>query len=366
VAVFAAGAGVLAACSSLPSVSFGYYLTTPTAKVTISRTVGCDPNKEHFVFIDTPAVITTYGADKRFYQPIFIKEIEDGKGKFADTSLGFSYYDDGKLKGINSTTTGQGDTILKAGASIMSAVAVVAIMALDGGNGPCEVLEKWGGGKTVSIVYSAPIDLPMILGHTPPEPKPAVPGQSAPAPGSSVTAQSIPLNAPGYESLLEKLTGLQHPTMEIGSATLLYGGARSGPIDLKSPPTARDEAPIPGAVNLVLQKMATLDVTVTQGDGTAWKTNVLYPTGFTYSLPIPKAELFGTQSLVLSLAESGAITGITYGKTGGAAGALGAAQSIITSLPSQASQTSQLKEQADLLAQQQRLWICRNRPLDCK
>jgi hypothetical protein len=99
-----------------------------------------------------------------------------------------------------------------------------------------------------------------------------------------------------------------------------------------------------------------------------WKGTVAIPSRETYQLPIPKAALFGVQKFSLSLSEAGAITAVNYGKNTGAAGAANAGASIATALTpeSTAARAADLKAQADLIAQQQRLHRCQTNPAACQ
>jgi hypothetical protein len=84
-------------------------------------------------------------------------------------------------------------------------------------------------------------------------------------------------------------------------------------------------------------------------------------------LPIPKAALFGKQTFSLSLSEAGTITAVDYGKQTGAAGALNAAGSIATAVDPETptAKAADLKAQADIIAQQQRLLRCQRAPASC-
>lgn len=91
------------------------------------------------------------------------------------------------------------------------------------------------------------------------------------------------------------------------------------------------------------------------------------PTTETFVLPIPKAALFGKQTFVLSLAESGRISTLGYGRTTGVPGAFNAATAASTAeITEDNAGAAALKAAADLIAQQQRFNTCKLKPTDCK
>ena len=77
--------------------------------------------------------------------------------------------------------------------------------------------------------------------------------------------------------------------------------------------------------------------------------------------------MFGKQSFTLTLADSGAVTAVDYGKVSGASGGLNASTSAMgTMVPeSTANKAADMKAQADLIAQQQRLVRCQAQPDKC-
>lgn len=89
--------------------------------------------------------------------------------------------------------------------------------------------------------------------------------------------------------------------------------------------------------------------------------------GHPYTLPIPRAAIFGTQTVVANFSSAGAVTAVTYGRTSGAAAVLGAAtQAVDTARGNTAAQNAaDLKGQADEIAQRQRLARCRANPAAC-
>jgi hypothetical protein len=90
--------------------------------------------------------------------------------------------------------------------------------------------------------------------------------------------------------------------------------------------------------------------------------------GTLYSLPIPKAVLFGKLQLSLALAESGALTTLQYSKQTAAPSMATGGQDVSARLaPETAAQkAADLKAESDIIAQQQRLVRCQADPAKCQ
>lgn len=90
--------------------------------------------------------------------------------------------------------------------------------------------------------------------------------------------------------------------------------------------------------------------------------------GAFYSLPIPAPVTFGKQVFAASFLESGALTSVQYASNTGAGQALNVASSALTVLKGEttAQKVADVKAEADLIAQQQRLVQCLADPKTCK
>lgn len=89
--------------------------------------------------------------------------------------------------------------------------------------------------------------------------------------------------------------------------------------------------------------------------------------GETYTLPIPRARLFGKQVFAASFDEAGALTSLGYNKDSGAAPLLATIQAGADALNTTAAEeAAALKSEADVIAAQQRLVSCRADPKNCK
>ncbi len=350
-------AALLAGCATIPEVTFNYYPVKWEATTTVTQTVDCDTSKTHF-FISNAASTTPKYSSNFEVEPytIKIRKIEGLFGTFADSEITMTLTEDGRLRGINQSTTGQGEAVIKSAVTLAATVLPIAALKQQAipapgecqAEGCCEVIKKWGDGKPVTLTYKVKID------------------------GSTDHDQPVYLQpAAESEDLHERLQNIL-PKLE---ATISKEVAenKSGPIYPAYPKWTWTEAgqePPDDMVYVRLQKAEFLTVTTTWLKWDTQETDVIATdhivvnSSDTYPIPIPKAKMFGKQSFGLSLSEAGAVTSITYGKNTGAAGALNSIGAIANA-ETPASKAAALREQADLIYQQQRLVLCRAKPDKC-
>lgn len=331
-------AALLGACSTLPDVEYGYYLTKSQVNVSVTQTLDCTADQTALIVVNTATVTPVYSADtaKGLYH-IKVKDVEGGFAPFADSEMSFSFFDDGRLKSINQSTTGQGETVIKNVVSLAS--------ALGGGPPPvkgktlpiCDKIKSAGQGKPVSLVYSGTFDLAANLGRILP---------LGVAPASRKLFADL-----GVDPVTSRMQ-LQVGTAPADDARAKYLGTDS----------SSDYVP------LTLQSTADVRVDVTASGSSIWTGTISVPLPKTYVLPILKAALFGKQSFSLTLSDSGAITTVDFAKNSGAAGALSAGTAVATAAVPEtpAAKAADLKGQADLIAQQQRLARCQATPAQCQ
>lgn len=330
----------LGACSSLPDVEYRYFPTRSSTTISLTRTLQCDSIASEVVYYDSPSVTTTYGADRSKPYTIGIKTFERSFSPFVDSDLTFAFYDDGRLKSINQSTTGQGEAVIKAVASVITTLApIIASRDIDAPKSQTPALRcidvfLLGGGKPISVVYTAKANL------------------------ADSVEQTLDLKVdPGSKSVAERLRGLPQMSVLVGRFESDGSGARFA----KGTPTDAD------GVLLPLQEMGSVKLIIQEKEGKpVGETNVVVPGAKPYYLPVPRAALFGKQSFSLGLAESGAITSVSYGKLTGVPGALNAGTAIIgATQPPDAADAAKSKSKADVIAQQQRLARCQQKPVDC-
>ena len=133
--------------------------------------------------------------------------------------------------------------------------------------------------------------------------------------------------------------------------------------------------PNDGDVLIAARQPALLGIEVgtsTPGNGCAtslWHGRVpVAQLGKDYQLPVPRAAAFGKQTFGAAFTESGALTSVQYVSNSGAAGALGAVNSLATIAQGEttSAKVAEVKAEADLIAQQQRLLQCLADQKSCK
>ena len=331
----------LVGCSSIPDVAYNYYFVKSDTTLSVAQTVTCDAYKANLIFVTTaspPAM--AYSADlARGPQLINIRAIEGNFQTFVDSDAKFEFYDDGRLKSINQNTVGQGESAIKSAVSLATTIVPMAAAIADLAEiDECKVVDKLGADKGVNLTYSAQFDITHVLGR------------------------SFSINpSPASKELYKKLNA--HGRMPPIDVSIGNTNSVGGRATFLRPAGYSDD----DIVGLKLQKTANVEIKIYSAHRPIWKGSVIVPMQGTYTLPIPKAALFGKQSFSLALSEAGAVQSIDYGKLSGATGALNAAGSIATASAPEATsaKVADIKAQADLIAQTQRLARCHTNPVSC-
>ena len=331
--------GLLSGCASTPNVMYRYYPSHSNSNVTVTQTIDCNTDQTALIVLHSTTVNTLYTAD--YTKGPYSVPIKKLDGFFADSDAGFNFFEDGRLKSINASTTGQGETIVK------SAIALATALAPIGGASPpkptaeCATIKSWGGGKPVTLIYTKNIDYGKV------------------AYGARLNIDPTPDTTDLYTTL-SKNNLLPKLQVIINLPSIIKSSANYVP----SSSDSSDDV-----VLLTLQETANVQVDVKASGQAIWSGKITIPGMDTYALPIPKAALFGKQTFSLTLSEAGAITQIGYGKNTGVAGPLNVATSAATAAEAPGSTTNkvtEIKAQADLIAQQQRLAGCEANPAQCK
>lgn len=347
-------------CASIPDVTINYRPVKWTLLVTVAHTITC--NRDSTVaIVERGATFTPiYSAapiDSRYQ--IKLKDLDRF---FADTDIAISLTDDGRLKSINQATTGQGETIVKsaiAAVATVSAQPLTTLQALQPKAGVslfrqnvfeqqakeakpttvCGIVSKYRVAAAdklpqVSLVQTALVN--------------AASGNSVNAkPSKDQEALLDELRAAALDLRIEVTTGLGKEELQ--------------PIAKLADTVSRDEVP------LALQRMVSLSTSVKDVQGTIGSKSIPVATTDIFVVPIPKAALFGKQSFSVTLAESGRITNIGYGRTTGVPGALGAVTAVAGAETTEDNiEAAAMKAAADLIAQQQRYNNCKLKPSECK
>lgn len=301
--------------------------------MTVTQAVDCNASKTTLIASNSISNAVVYSADHEAKIQEF--RIKSPTGALSDTNLTVNLTEDGRLKSINGDSTGQGEAIAKA--------VITAAVAILGGAAPppppagqlaeCGVVEAWGGGKPVTLTYSQKV------GFEPDAPK--GPFVLQPDPASAALYNKLKLRLPTLTLTLAPAVALPEPV-------ILSPGAKPGP-------------------KLSLNRTGTVHMEVTSGAGAPWTSDAIIPLRDTFDVPLPAGAPFGKVSFALTLADSGAITTLTYGQVSGAAGPANVAAAAATAAKpsSAADRAAQLKAEADEIAQNARVARCRADPTTC-
>ena len=317
-------AAALSACASTPDVTYSYYPARSITAVTVTQTISCTDDKQKPILSYTPQVTTTYAADYSAAGAPYTLPIRSLDHTFSDTDAGVTLTDDGRLKGINSTSTGQGETILK------SALSLAATLGLGGGNPAglvkgkkkpppppkpsslCKAIAKWGNKDgVVTLVYTKLLQLENIPG------------------GAYVVMDDTSNNPTAYTEL--KAADLNAALPQL--AAQILPETEITPAAFRTPPVSSTA----DYTQLTLRDTANIKLLVeTVSNAPNVPAAVISPNSITipgphlYSVPIPTAAFFGADKFSLTLSDAGAITAIDYGKTNGTASALNVATAAAT------------------------------------
>lgn len=332
----------LAACASLPDVTLNYYAPQAQARLSVVQALDCGPGASlpvsaYTISASAPAV----SADRT--RPYSFR-LADLDSTFSDTDFSASLTEDGRLKSINGDTIGEAEATVKSaiafGTSLSAFAAFGPVVGTSPGKaGPqptaCSAIAKLAGNKPLTLTYSALID------------------------SRNLASGEVPL-APAKDSATayDALQGFDLPDLHL----LL----RIGPVSPNRPAVTAPSS-LAGAVPLTIAATASVHLEVIEGGGTLWSEDVVLPARGDLTLPVPHAVLFGKQSFQLTLADSGAITALSYGKQTGSASILNAGTAIgnASAPASAADAAAALKSQSDVIAQTARLARCRANPATC-
>ncbi len=328
-------AAAFTGCGTIPDATVPYNLTKTEVSFKITRTVTCD-SADHPV-VSTAAVPTVVHSAGVAASAIELKKL---RGTFSDSDVKFDFYDDGRLKGVNASSTGQGDTILKA---VTTLAGTIAAFAFDG-HAPtfpdqCGFIRKEGAGKPLSITYTGPVNI------------------------SVKDAQAIPPDF-GSELYANRLAPA------IGTVCAVVEDVAPPPKPVQYTPSADDVvlwAQQPGRARILVSSPTNGGLCAPANP--FWHDQLtVAQAGVVYPIPLPSPKLFGKEAFAVAFAESGALTSVQFTSTNGSAQALGGLNSLLTASQgeSTASKAADLKAQADLIAQQQRLTACLADPKSCK
>lgn len=326
-------------CATIPDVTVSYYLPKVTLQTTVVRTIGCDV-QDNAIIASTVVTTPIYSNDQAKVKAVSLEKLD---AWYANSDLSFTFYADGRLKGVNTTQTGQGGEIIKAAVALAGAVGGLASSTDTTVMKECDYVRKNGknGVLTLTFVHTEKFA------------------------SDSVARRVI---QPAADS------NVQYEEVKTILGEVCFEATKGGSQPRRAP--APDKSW--WIVELPVVEPAVFHVTVTQNkaggvecssDEEVWSGAVSVPQqGEEYSVPIPKPVLFGQQVFVLAVEESGAISNVRYAKNVGLAAAMGGATEVLTALKEETptAEALRLKAEADVIAQQQRLVACKLSPESCK
>jgi len=326
---------VLAGCATVPDVTLTYYPAIWESMINVTQTVACNEKKDRLIVLSTPSVTTKYFSDLGNARSI---RIQDLSGSFTDSEITMTFADDGRLKGVNQSSTGQGEAVIKAAISL--GAAVIAIAAKDirppaPKPPPCDAIERWSGDKPVTLTYKKSVGPNQI--------------------GTTVTLDIAPESADLYAEIG---TALPLPESTISNLNKFQSGGRLSP---------KAQTSLDSAVWLELQEMGTIKIATFALKKPIGDATVVIPLTETYKLPIPKPVLFGKQTFAIGLTDAGVVSTVSYGKIDGSASALNSLSALASARTTgETAKAAELQARADLIAQQQRVVLCESKPDQCK
>jgi hypothetical protein len=335
---------MISGCATVPDTSVNYFLPKAQTTVQVTESLACNSEGNKIFYIDTVTPTTVYAADPTRHYSFSMKSVSHW---YADTSLTIKLTTDGRLQSINGQTTGAGEGLVKAVVGALEMAAVVAAGATHSGpasvEDACKIINKAGSGKAISLTYY----LANAIDY------------------SNFGQQDLPFKPDAQSASLHgQLSGyIPVLTLSIGNApsaatrTVMYTPAAGDDvIPLRVVDTGNVELTVTATVPAVPGAPAQL--------ATVFDQNILVPLPTDYILPITRGAFFGTRNTELDFDSSGAITTITYNKSGGSTDVANAVTDTATPF-SPAQTAANLKDQADVIAQQQRLLNCRKDASTC-
>ena len=328
------GSAALSGCESIPDITVYYYLPKASTSVQVVQSVDCDAAGQNVLAINNATVTTNYSADSKRKKTFKYSSIDRW---YTDDGLTFNFFDDGRIKSINASTTGQAAAIVKSGVTLATAIAR-GLGAQPAVTAPCAFIKTFGGNKPISITYKLkdPITYPL----TSTGPLPLIPEGD----GAIAYAKLRPF--------------LPVFSVTVGAPTSLPSQTEIPSIDEKDP-------------KIFVTELGSVAIKVEAGRGqttdTVWEGAQKIPLDTAIPLPLPKPEPFGKLTFSLTLNEAGQITALGYDKTSGASSALDSSNTALSPFEEgdTAQQAAALKAKADLIAQQQRLLRCESNPAAC-
>lgn len=327
-------------CAKMPDAIVNYYL--PESKVVISanQTVSCIDESNPIVKTDV-TFVPIYSANLNQQKTIDFSKLDT---LYAGGEATLVLTDDGRLSSFNTTATGVGGEVIDTIISLIDILGVREEPAKS--EDACKIVNKLAG-KTKDIQNPLSIVLTSMVTFS--------------GDNTSPNINATPFKIKEYpESIYKEISPA------LGELSI------EGKLARTVTPTLSAKKVTGQAIALLEPAIVTLEVTQkgpVAANETKYTASVSVPQlGTDYMVPIPNPPLFGEMVLELSLSESGKINSLKYGSVSGAENAGTSLSALHDHFGSQTDEekAKELKAQADIMAQQQRIVICKATPSLCK
>ncbi len=356
------------ACAGTPDMTISYKLPKTTGQITASQIISCDVENNQIV-VSNVATDFNYVAstDPKDRWAVNVRDLD---GPLSNLEAEFNFHADGRLKGVNSTTTGEAAEYLKTAISIAKSAVVPFAFDLDGSkSGDAEVESKaelsfcdyinhnaknkdGSPVRSKSLIFNSAIHLDKLLA------------------GDEVRF----INDGRTQDILSAIEGKDFPDgLGMVTATLVRKTAPDAGLTGCVTPVCIEEDQDSVLLKLRAPLEADVEVkfAVVRASGDA-SSNMVLPVqlmqeGTDYFVPMPRSAFFGKSSFELALNEAGVPTKIGFGKETGAAQPLGVGKAALDAFaaPTSSDKANALKAESELIIQRQRLLRCQAEPATC-
>ncbi len=335
-------------CASMPDTAIGYHLPKSKVKVVVNQTVSCINTSKPIVETSVKFFPIYYaGSDK--LQKINLSELDTW---YSTGNANITLSKDGRLLGFGADSTGAGSEIIDTLVSLVPAAGLESI----------EHRQPSPAIKT-KIVAACNI-VNMVAGKK----------DKKPLPLSVVLRSSI--------NFTDKNTHSLEPFVIDGYPQSLYMNIKDalGIISYSSITSLRQsDIHLPlinsykegRSIMLVEPNIATIIIerrTLGSKKIQKFEAKINVPQwGKSYYVPIPKPPLFGKNLINLTLHESGKIKTLKYGSVSGIKDFGSSIKALNDAyITTDKKEAKKLKDEADVIAQQQRLVVCKATPKQCE
>jgi hypothetical protein len=340
------------ACTTVPDIDIQYPFTQVQLEIAVLQSAICSSDSRAHVVTDL-MVTPRYSADRSALGSLSLDSFD---AWYANGNIEVSFYADGRLKGINSSATGQGSQVFSAVLAALAGRQELLEASADL-TAACQYINSINGGKPVSVKSVG-----------------LFPGNYT---GISL-GRAYPVNF-----------SRQNLNIDSNAMLAIFGPLPTGRIEIESvdPVCANSSSATAASVPdylcgkqrsiigqskpyILLRQPALANIEVTAGNPANTLTaSAHYPQlGRIYGMTFSKPPVFGSTKFELDISEEGLLSRLSYGSDSGAEGLITALGGLNEATEGQtaAERAAEIKSEADLIAQQQRLLTCVNDASACE